>query len=357
LGASCSPSSFTSAVDRRLPSPAPSAITALDAGPVLDRVVDISAIRDADLLDLTLLHTLQELAEFDTLTLLRVAAGGEVLQETCLRAGKLTTRDTSVIDPQVAALLAQDIAGSAPLSARRDDGRSLSLYPLLDVRGVRTWLYVAERSAPSAAEQAMILGFARFFQNYRGLLDDAQRDALTGLRNRKTFDEMVLRLFATPTAQDSEQVVPGAWLGIVDIDHFKRINDTFGHLYGDEVLLLVAQRMQRNFRGEDLLFRFGGEEFVIIVRDASRAQAMEIFERFRTAIAGEAFPQVGTVTISIGMVELQPGRLTSLALDEADKALYWSKQHGRNRVALYEDLVAQGEMAAVVPQTGSIDLF
>ncbi|MET0289004.1 MAG: GGDEF domain-containing protein [Pseudoxanthomonas sp.] len=320
-------------------------------------MVDLSAIRDADLLDQTLLRTLQDVAEFDALSLLRVGADGQVLLETQLHNGALVSRRLPTLDPLILALLLEEPAGNMRLAAVAADGRSLSLYPLMDARGVRTWLHVVESGMPSLAEQGLILGFARFFQNYRGLLDDAQRDALTGLRNRKTFDDMVLRLFATPAAADGQGDAPSAWLGIVDIDYFKRINDTFGHLYGDEVLLLMAQRMQRNFRGEDLLFRFGGEEFVIIVRDATRKQAMEVFERFRNAIADDAFPQVGTVTISAGVVELQPGRLTSLALDEADKALYWSKQHGRNRVSLYEDLVAQREMAAVVPQTGTIDLF
>ncbi|NEL81652.1 MAG: diguanylate cyclase, partial [Xanthomonas perforans] len=76
--------------------------------------------------------------------------------------------------------------------------------------------------APGAAEQVMLQGFARFFQNYRSLLDDAQRDALTGLRNRKTFDDVILRLFAGGADAAASE---GVWLGIVDIDHFKRVND------------------------------------------------------------------------------------------------------------------------------------
>ncbi|MXV13635.1 GGDEF domain-containing protein, partial [Xanthomonas sp. LMG 8992] len=110
----------------------------------------------------------------------------------------------------------------------------------------------------------------------------------------------------------------------VDIDHFKRVNDTFGHLYGDEVLLLVAQLMQRAFRQDDLLFRFGGEEFVIVLRGVDRDTAVSLFERFRLAVAEHVFPQVGQVTLSTGIVELTHGRLLSEMLDEADKALYWA---------------------------------
>jgi diguanylate cyclase (GGDEF)-like protein len=213
---------------------------------------------------------------------------------------------------------------------------------------------VGGTQAPGAAEQLLLQGFARFFQNYRSLLDDAQRDALTGLRNRKTFDDMILRLFAANADGAQENAV---WLGIVDIDHFKRVNDTFGHLYGDEVLLLVAQLMQRCFRQDDLLFRFGGEEFVIVLRGVDRDTAVSLFERFRRAVAEHSFPQVGTVTLSTGIVELSDGRLVSQMLDEADKALYWAKQHGRNRAAVYSELIASGQMQRVDQQTGSVDLF
>ncbi len=222
---------------------------------------------------------------------------------------------------------------------------------------MRTSLCVGTARLPGATERALILGFSRFFQNYRGLLDDAQRDALTGLRNRKTFDETVLRLFAVREAAEPDPDAPGDWLGVLDIDHFKRINDGFGHLYGDEVLLLVARLMRDGFRGNDLLFRFGGEEFVVILRDATRDEAVAVFERFRSSVADYGFPQVGRVTLSAGVVRLAPGRLTSLTLDEADKALYWAKQHGRNRLAMYDELIASGALRETVPQTGSVDLF
>ncbi|RBC12069.1 hypothetical protein BRO02_13415, partial [Xanthomonas oryzae pv. oryzae] len=207
---------------------------------------------------------------------------------------------------------------------------------------------------PGSAAQAMLRGFARFLQNYRSLLDDAQRDALTCLRNRKTFDDVILRLFAGDAESSAEQ---GVWLGIVDIDHFKRVNDTFGHLYGDEVLLLVAQLMQRAFRQHDLLFRFGGEAFVIVVRGVDRDTAVSLFERLRLAVAQHLFPQVGQVTLSTGIVELTHGRLISEMLDEADKALYWAKQHGRNRAALYAELIASGQLQQIAQAVGSVDLF
>ncbi|MCC4588978.1 GGDEF domain-containing protein [Xanthomonas sp. NCPPB 1067] len=326
----------------------------MSVSPLLERMVDMSAIRDAELLDLSLLRTMREVCAAEELSLLRIAPDGRTMAESRLREdGRLSLTVAELHDAQMRAQLAE-LHGPGEVLQLHQDGRALLVYPMMETRGIRTCLRVGGARAPGAAEQAMLQGFARFFQNYRSLLDDAQRDALTGLRNRKTFDDVILRLFGgDPAAAESQ----GVWLGIVDIDHFKRVNDTFGHLYGDEVLLLVAQLMQRAFRQDDLLFRFGGEEFVIVLRGVDRDIAVGLFERFRTAVAGHDFPQVGQVTLSAGIVELTHGRLISQMLDEADKALYWAKQHGRNRAAVYAELIASGQLQQQPQQVGSVDLF
>ncbi|NYI17638.1 diguanylate cyclase (GGDEF)-like protein [Xanthomonas arboricola] len=321
--------------------------------PLLERMVDMTAIRDADLLDLSLLRTMREVCAAEELSLLRIAPDGRTMAETRLRDdGRLSLTVAELKDAQMRSQLA-DVHGPGEAVQLHQDGRALLVYPMMEARGIRTCLRVAGARPPGAAEQAMLQGFARFFQNYRSLLDDAQRDALTGLRNRKTFDDVILRLFSGAQSTTEQ----GVWLGIVDIDHFKRVNDTFGHLYGDEVLLLVAQLMQRTFRQDDLLFRFGGEEFVIVLRGVDRECAVSLFERFRLAVAEHVFPQVGQVTLSTGIVELTQGRLISQSLDEADKALYWAKQHGRNRAAVYAELVGNGQLQHATQPTGSVDLF
>ncbi|MBO9738361.1 GGDEF domain-containing protein [Xanthomonas axonopodis pv. begoniae] len=322
--------------------------------PLLERMVDLTAIRDADLLDLSLLRTVREVCAAEELSLLRIAPDSNSIAETRLRDdGRLALTVAEIHDARTRIQLAQ-VHGSGDVVQLHEDGRALLVYPMMEARGIRTCLRVGGTRIPGVAEQAMLQGFARFFQNYRSLLDDAQRDALTGLRNRKTFDDVILRLFAGGADSVAEQ---GVWLGIVDIDHFKRVNDTFGHLYGDEVLLLVAQLMQRAFRQDDLLFRFGGEEFVIVLRGVDRDTAVHLFERFRPAVAEHLFPQVGQVTLSTGIVALTHGRLISEMLDEADKALYWAKQHGRNRAAVYAELIAGGHLQQVAQPVGSIDLF
>ncbi|CAG2084501.1 GGDEF domain-containing protein [Xanthomonas euroxanthea] len=326
----------------------------MTTAPLLERMVDLTAIRDADLLDLSLLRTMREVCASEELSLLRIAPDGRTMAETRLREdGRLSLTVADIHDAHMRTQLA-DLHGPGDVVQLQQDGRALLVYPMMEARGIRTCLRVGGTRAPGAAEQVMLQGFARFFQNYRSLLDDAQRDALTGLRNRKTFDDVILRLFSGGADAAASE---GVWLGIVDIDHFKRVNDGFGHLYGDEVLLLVAQLMQRCFRQDDLLFRFGGEEFVIVLRGVDRDTAVALFERFRVAVAEHVFPQVGKVTLSAGIVELTDGRLISQLLDEADKALYWAKQHGRNRAEVYAELVASGQMRQVAQQVGSVDLF
>jgi diguanylate cyclase (GGDEF)-like protein len=144
---------------------------------------------------------------------------------------------------------------------------------------------------------------------------------------------------------------------MADLDNFKRINDTWGHLYGDEVLLLTAQLMQGHFRESDYLFRFGGEEFVIIVRTANEELAQRAFERFRRAVEEHLFPQVGQVTISIGVTKMDPSVFTATLLDHADKALYYAKQNGRNQVCFFENLLSSGLVETSEIVMGEIELF
>ncbi|WP_306306215.1 GGDEF domain-containing protein [Methylomonas koyamae] len=116
-----------------------------------------------------------------------------------------------------------------------------------------------------------------------------------------------------------------SWIAMLDIDNFKRINDTYGHLYGDEVLLVFSQAMEKHFRYNDFLFRFGGEEFVVILNLVNQADAEATFERFRAAIERHRFPISGPVTVSIGLTHIDHLTLPIHLLDRADKALYQPK--------------------------------
>jgi diguanylate cyclase (GGDEF)-like protein len=203
----------------------------------------------------------------------------------------------------------------------------------------------------------------RIYRNFQGLLDYSERDTLTGLLNRKTFDESFLRVSAQHQDQagqhqrpDTRRLTPSGavFLGVLDIDHFKLVNDTHGHLIGDEVLLLLSRLMRGSFRFHDHLFRFGGEEFVVLMRCASEDDALGAFERLRQNVEKYAFPQVG---VSVGVTELRNGDSPQDAFARADRAVYYAKQNGRNRVAHHAHLVAQGHLEEEAKDNSDAELF
>lgn len=204
----------------------------------------------------------------------------------------------------------------------------------------------------------MVQAVLRILRNHLSVLDYGERDTLTGLRNRRTFETMFAkrRVFRR-RAGDRRAGTRTNWVGIIDVDRFKAINDTYGHLFGDEVLLLIARRMQETFRRSEALFRFGGEEFLVILDDADESGAMKAFERFRAAIEQHRFPQIGQVTVSIGITRIDAYDIPASAIDRADSALYVAKEHGRNRTLVYEALLREGRLARKAVQAAELELF
>ncbi|MDP1525500.1 MAG: GGDEF domain-containing protein [Rhodocyclaceae bacterium] len=217
----------------------------------------------------------------------------------------------------------------------------------------------------------LIEGFSAILSNSLGMLEYSETDTLTRLLNRKTFDEYLINILANiPNPEDDTQALlhlphrrhshPEArnhWLGVMDIDKFKSINDRFGHLIGDEVLILVANLMRESFRAQDKLFRFGGEEFVALLRPAEFDHAIGTFERFRKRVEAFEFPQIGHVTVSIGFTQIKLGDTPSIILDAADEALYWAKEHGRNQCHAYEVLIEEGKLQRHATHVSDIELF
>jgi diguanylate cyclase (GGDEF)-like protein len=179
------------------------------------------------------------------------------------------------------------------------------------------------------------------YRNQVALHDSKERDLLTKLPNRQSFDARILEVcehFRDRNITDKVQE-KSSWIAMLDIDHFKRINDTFGHLSGDEVLLVFSRLMKKHFRYNDFLFRFGGEEFVVILNLVNQNDAINTFERFRKAVAVYDFPTAGKVTVSIGATHINGSAMPSTLLDRADKALYYGKENGRNQLNLYENIL------------------
>jgi diguanylate cyclase (GGDEF)-like protein len=231
-----------------------------------------------------------------------------------------------------------------------------AVYPLRATGKIVGFLVMEYKSRPSGSDR-LISSLVGFYGNYATLLYDSQRDQLTGLRNRKTFHEKMLQIIAScRNASVGDASAAKYCVGILDLDHFKGINDRFGHLYGDEVLLLFARAMIDAFRGGDLLFRFGGEEFVALLKEVDINRAAAVFDRFRESIGKVHFPQVGNITVSAGLSMVYSDDLPSTVIDRADKALYFAKNNGRNCVCAYETLAAQGKVE-VVAKRSDVELF
>ncbi len=165
---------------------------------------------------------------------------------------------------------------------------------------------------------------------------EAVRDPLTGLSNRRAFDARLAE-----SLDDSLQQLKKICLLMVDIDHFKKINDEHGHQIGDKILQYVASVLKKNFKGKDLVARYGGDEFAVIIENAPVAGVKTIAEMIRQQISESTLKRtdtgepLGTVTVSIGYDCVKPDDNPDKVLKRADKALYSAKQNGRNRVELY----------------------
>ncbi|AIB39556.1 diguanylate cyclase [Pseudomonas sp. FP1911] len=171
-------------------------------------------------------------------------------------------------------------------------------------------------------------------QGYREHLEvqrqKALLDPLTGLPNRAAWSE---RLDYEVNAW--HQRGNSLSLAMLDLDHFKRINDGYGHLAGDKVLKIIANVLSKRLRPTDFIARFGGEEFVLLMPDSALADALAVGEVLREAIAACPFHFKGepvTLTVSMGVAQFQPGERSDLALKRADEALYRAKAAGRNQV-------------------------
>jgi len=159
---------------------------------------------------------------------------------------------------------------------------------------------------------------------------DSRTDALTGVANRRAFDESMKRMTAESEKEDSPLC-----LILADIDHFKSFNDTHGHLVGDNVLRFVAQEMEQCVKGRDLLARYGGEEFGVLLPNTPLDGAMMLAESIRAIIEAQR-PKgidgkpVDTVTVSLGVAQYVKGEDIPVFIERADACLYASKENGRN---------------------------
>lgn len=202
-----------------------------------------------------------------------------------------------------------------------------------------TTSFVQDPMQMSSFFMAMVFGFCltmalavmMFREKQVELMALAEKDPLTGMNNRLSLDHVAERHMQHAADQGTELAVM-----LLDIDHFKRINDEYGHQAGDRALCEIARRIDQVVRDTDVAFRFGGEEFLILLPGASQAQAGVVAERLREAIDFRPFATDGEsihLTASIGMVMCRIGRERwEDCVRRADQALYRAKAGGRNRV-------------------------
>ena len=341
---------------------------------VVEHLADLTGYRDRDVLDVSLVGALKDLLRPQAVAIYRVV--GETGQQRWLTRARLAPGDTTATadplwaDPDTLPALEAHADRFDCLRRQEaftvDTAPAMAFFPVgneLESVGV---LEVQTLQPLSTDDLRLVSSILRIYRNFQGLLDYSERDTLTGLLNRKTFDESFLRVSAQHQDHvgqhqrpDTRRLTPSGavFLGVLDIDHFKLVNDTHGHLIGDEVLLLLSRLMRGSFRFHDHLFRFGGEEFVVLMRCASEADALGAFERLRQNVEKYAFPQVGRITVSVGVSELRQGDSPQDAFARADRAVYFAKQNGRNQVAHHAYLVAQGHLAEETKDNSDAELF
>lgn len=230
----------------------------------------------------------------------------------------------------------------------------VNLYPLTNSQHEVLAVIAIEAMIEDPTLSHTIALVLQVYQNFAGVIRDNEHDTLTGLLNRKTFEYKLNKILSamhkTKMRQD-DKPNSAYFLAVFDIDHFKKINDVYGHLIGDEVLLTFSQLLKQTFRDKDMLFRYGGEEFIAIFECANKQDISLVLERFRKTINHFRFPQVGDVKVSIGYTQIQSHDKTLEIVDRADQALYYAKNHGRNQIHNFETLVNAGELDSIQKET------
>ena len=356
---------------------------------LIDQLACLTRLRDIDALDVALCELAQQHLGCRQVAIHRlVSDGGSRRWLTTARAGDLALREA----PCSAALGAEPadnggrelppldarptwrdcLNGETPLhlSSARPCTPHTTLHPMATDTGALGVMELRSAAPPDAQSLRLTASLLGFHRHLRGLMDENERDSLTGLLNRKTFDEAFVRAAmamepegpaeAAPEITGGERRVPSPgvrhWLAVVDIDHFKRVNDLYGHLIGDEVLLLVAQLMRSSFRHGDRIYRFGGEEFVVLLRCPTAETARIAYERLRQRIERHEFPQIGTLTVSIGFTAIGADDTPGAAFERADQAVYQAKQTGRNCTVADFELAPRAVTVDAMPR-GELEFF
>jgi len=226
-----------------------------------------------------------------------------------------------------------DVSQKLGSAADRDGLRAIVESLVCSTREVEQTNFSLEERLKASKQEIIQLQ-----ENLETVRNESLTDPLTGLANRKYFDQMLERA-AVETKPNDEPLS----LMLTDIDHFKKFNDTYGHLTGDQVLRLVAQAVKQNVKGQDIAARYGREEFAIILPNTGLRQALTVADHIRRGVVSKELikrstgENLGRVTISVGVAMLHQGEALQGLIERADACLYAAKRNGRNQVICETD--------------------
>ncbi len=329
---------------------------------VLELIVNITEQKNSDALVQCLLETLSEILPANYVTLYRLDPKANIEVVASIEKAELpaTVTDKKGLNEQKVVGLETSFTREGVFVEQLSDEYWCVNYSLQIGDNAMLVLSLGLTSLPSGYE-LLIQGFLSIYKNYHSVLLQSEKDSLTGLFNRRTFEErcrlITGALLDEMAGEDGAGSSRGLWMAIMDIDYFKRVNDQFGHLIGDEVLLMFAQCMRDFFTQGEELFRFGGEEFVVILDLDSQCAVNSRLESFRRHIESHAFPQIEHITVSIGVCYMEAHTYLPTILDRADRALYYAKENGRNQVRNYDVLLKRGEIVEASNDDNDVELF
>ena len=342
---------------------------------LIEHLIKLTDHRDRDLLELTLSKALINLLPIERVVMAKV-----VTEEGVRRWLEIASLDArgggKVVDPlrvdfQALRVLQDDKDRLHCLQTRSQvevawagqDGPRITYLPLFnDARNDDEGVVEVHSGSPLTHEQVLTIGaMLHVFRHMYNLLAYSDRDALTGLLNRKSLDDTfysavleeleegsaarsdALAVIVEPGKERRHRVPPNYWLGTVRVDHFDAISGKYGHLLGEELLLLVARIMSNTFRTYDRIYHFTADQFAVLMHCPDEALVLAAFERFRGNMEKFNFPQVGRATVSAGFTRVSADDSPDRALQRADGVVtHVQVHHDHNKVFGYSELVRKG---------------
>lgn len=325
-------------------------------------IVDISSYRDRTKINAALIKALKALLKPNSVTIYRAYPAKEKMIFACagienneifshnayvpkLRYCK-PAADDALIDECWTSQKVKIVGGATHIERL--------IVPVIQNREVYYLMDIRPTTGADSLE--LYKSIIQFFSNFTALLDYGETDALTTLPSRKTFEQHMFE-WLQADAQKAQNEDSSHFLAICDIDDFKNVNNAFGHMIGDELLLMLARAIRQFLPFTDQVFRYGGEEFVILIQPSDLSHAQNLFDNLCQHIEAQTFSRIGKITVSIGFTKIGASDTPDAAIERADEAVYYAKQHGRNQAASYETLVANNELHPKEVLSGEIELF